>query len=97
MNDITRSTTVTVQNPQGLHARPADLLARRASQFDAQIELIKNGESADGKSILQIMTLAAEMGTVLSIRATGHDAEQAVAALTELFESGFAENGRSHS
>jgi phosphocarrier protein HPr len=94
MTEITRSRTVKVLNDQGLHARPADMLFRLAVQFDSQIEFIKDGESADGKSILSIMTLAAERGSEISIKARGPDAEEAVAALAELFDSGFAENGQ---
>jgi len=43
---------VTVRNPQGLHARPADMLVRRALQFAARIEILKDGERFNGKSIL---------------------------------------------
>lgn len=93
MKHITRSTTVTVTNSQGLHARPADMLVRLATQFDAQIELEKDGERVDGKSILSVMTLGAEQGTQIAIRAIGHDAEEAVGALARLIDSGFAENG----
>ncbi len=83
---------VTVVNPQGIHARPANMVANQSAQFTADIEIDKDGETADGKSILSILTLAAVQGTRLSVTARGPDAEQAVAALAELFEKGFEED-----
>ena len=80
------SNQVTVNNPQGLHARPAHALVEMAGQFQADIEIAANGESADGKSILAILGLAAEQGTQLTIQASGEDAVQAVAALVELVQ-----------
>ncbi|NLX56970.1 MAG: HPr family phosphocarrier protein [Planctomycetaceae bacterium] len=84
---------VTVRNPQGLHARPADMLVRRALQFAARIEILKDGERFNGKSILSLLTLAAEQGTELVLRADGPDAEEALEALAELFGRGFDELG----
>jgi phosphocarrier protein HPr len=91
MNDVTVARNVTVSNPQGLHARPAEMFVRMANQFQAKIEVIKDGECVDGKSILEILTLFAVQGTQLSIHATGCDAPDAVKALTELVAEGFAE------
>lgn len=84
---------VTVRNPQGLHARPADMFVRLALQFASSIEIVKDGEPFDGKSILSLMTLAAEQGTELVLRARGPDAEAASSALAELFGRGFDEMG----
>jgi phosphocarrier protein HPr len=84
---------VTVRNPQGLHARPADMFVRLALQFASHIEIVKDGERFDGKSILSLMTLAAEQGTELVLRADGPDAEEALDALAELFGRGFDELG----
>lgn len=79
-------------NEQGLHMRPLDIFVRCANQFDAKIEVIRDTERADGKSILSILTLGAEKGTQLLIEASGQDAEGALAALVALVESGFAED-----
>ena len=79
-------------NPQGLHARPADLFVKLASRFESRIELVKGAERVDGKSMLAILTLAACEGTQLSIEATGTDAEQALDALAELIAQNFAED-----
>jgi phosphocarrier protein len=83
---------VIVNNPQGLHARPAHALVKLAGRFAAEIEIIRNEESVDGKSILAILTLAAEQGDQLTIRASGEDAAQAVDALEELFLNDLGED-----
>jgi phosphotransferase system HPr (HPr) family protein len=89
MNEPTLSRRVTVINEQGLHLRPLDMFVKCAGQFDAKIEVVKDAERADGKSILSVLTLVAEAGSELLIEATGHDAEEALAALVALVESGF--------
>lgn len=92
MADGTLTRTVVVNNPQGLHARPAEVFVKMASQYQAKIEVIKDGQRVDGKSILNILTLAAVMGTELRLEATGPDAQAALDALAELFKGNFAEN-----
>ncbi len=83
--------TVVIRNPQGLHARPADMFVKRAAQFQSTIEVIKDNERVDGKSILAILMLAAVAGTELRLEGTGVDAEQALDALAELVNQGFGE------
>lgn len=83
---------VVVSNPQGLHLRPASLIVEIASKFSARIELIKDNVRVDGKSILAIVSLLAEVGTELEIEAAGPDAELAVDALAERFAHPFAED-----
>lgn len=97
MGHLTARVRVTVNNPQGLHARPADLLMKTAHKFASSVEFIKGTERVDGKSILAILTLAAVEGTELWIEANGHDAEDAVNALAALFAAGFSESGQSSS
>jgi phosphotransferase system HPr (HPr) family protein len=91
MNVETLSRTVTVTNPQGLHARPADLLVRLANQFQTKVEIIHGNTRADGKSILEIMSLGAFAGATLVLEASGPDAAAALDALAKLFEQGFSE------
>ncbi len=91
MNDEVSTRQVKVSNPQGLHARPAHTLVNLANQFQADIDFIRDHERVDGKSILSLLTLAAEQGTVLIIEARGHDAEDAVEALENLFLEGFGD------
>src|ERR1700730_6165436 len=83
--------TVVVPNPNGLHMRPASLIAKLANQYESRIELVRDNVRVDGKSMLEIVTLVAEHGTNLMIEASGPDAEAAVEALAELFASNFAE------
>jgi phosphocarrier protein len=89
MSERSADRLVIVVNQQGLHARPARQFVKLANCFDADIEVVKDGQCADGKSILSVLTLAAEQGTRLSLRATGRDAEEALNALAELVEQGF--------
>jgi phosphocarrier protein len=87
----TISREVLVANSQGLHARPADMLAREARRWQSRIELVADAQRVDGKSILDVLTLAAEAGTRLVVEATGPDARQALEAIGSLFERRFNE------
>lgn len=80
---------VTINLAEGLHMRPADAFVSLAKQFEADIQLIKDAESVDGKSILAIITLAAAQGEKLLIRGEGSDAETAVDQLAELVQRDF--------
>jgi phosphotransferase system HPr (HPr) family protein len=91
MSESKLSRTVVVINPQGVHARPADLIVKAANRFVSTVEIVKGHERVDAKSILAIFTLAALPGTELLIEADGPDAAEAVTALCELFERGFDE------
>jgi phosphotransferase system HPr (HPr) family protein len=91
MSELKVVRTVVVGNPQGLHARPADLFVKVAIRFPCEIEVIKGSQRVNGKSILDIMTLGAEQGTELSLEAVGPDAQAALDALAELFARNFAE------
>lgn len=82
--------TVVISNPQGLHARPAELFARLASQFESEIEVTREGHRVDAKSILHILTLGAAQGTELTLVAQGDDAEAALEALVRLVDNDFA-------
>ena len=88
MSNSPLTRTVTVRNPQGLHARPADLLVRTASKYQSTILIGKDGELVDCKSILSLLTLGAGQGTVLSISADGQDAADAMQSIVQLFEAG---------
>jgi phosphotransferase system HPr (HPr) family protein len=84
MSDLKASRTVVVSNPQGLHARPADMFVKTACRFTSKVEIVKGFERVDGKSILSLLTLAAGHGTELTIETTGDDAESACQALADL-------------
>ena len=83
---------VVVKNKLGLHARPSALFVRKASKFKSEIALVKDGVEVNGKSIMGLMMLAAEMGSKILIRAEGEDEERAVEALATLFENKFDED-----
>jgi len=93
MSQETISREVVVGIEQGLHARPADLLAREARKWQSRIELVGKAQRVDGKSILDVLTLAAEAGTRLVVEATGPDAREALEAIGGLFERKFNEHG----
>ncbi|NDY57768.1 HPr family phosphocarrier protein [Desulfovibrio sulfodismutans] len=84
-----QSMTVSVLNEQGLHARPAAILAREAQRFPCDVRIAQNGDDVDAKSILDILTLAAGYGANLDIVATGPQADEAVAHLARLFQKRF--------
>jgi len=83
--------TVTIKNRAGLHTRPAATIVKTAARFASDFFIEKDGMQINGKSIIGVMTLAAEQGSALILRFEGADEEQAAAALTELFERGFDE------
>ena len=81
--------TVVISNPQGLHARPAEIFSRLALQYDSTIEVIRDDLRIDAKSILHVLTLGATQGTALTLEASGPDAQQALDALERLVASDF--------
>lgn len=82
---------VTVCNRAGLHTRPASMLVRTASKFDADVYLQRDGYEINGKSVIGVMTLAAEQGATLTLLVDGDDEEAAADAIADLFDSGFGE------
>lgn len=86
---VTRA--VIIVNTEGLHARPADMLARTALKFRSRIEVICRNERVDAKSTLNLLILGATQGTEITIEADGDDAEEAVNTLAALVAGGFAE------
>ncbi len=82
---------VTVTNRAGLHTRPASMIVKRASEFEAEFFIHKDGYEINGKSIIGVMTLAAEQGANLMLVFDGPDEANAADALTDLFKDGFGE------
>ncbi|MES2766495.1 MAG: HPr family phosphocarrier protein [Bacteroidota bacterium] len=82
---------VTIKNRAGLHTRPAAGLVKLAAQFRSEIFLERDGFAINAKSIIGVMTLAAEQGSKLTLQAKGIDEEDAVKKIGEYFESGFGE------
>jgi phosphocarrier protein HPr len=91
MSEATATREVIIANRQGLHARPAHAFVTLATQFNSKIEIERDGERVDGKSILSILTLGAVQGTRLVLHVSGEDAEAAMESLALLVEQGFAD------
>ncbi len=78
--------TVTLGSKSGLHARPAAIFVQQAKGFQSQITLSKNEKAANGKSILSVLTLGAEQGDQVVLKAEGDDAQSASEQLALLLE-----------
>lgn len=83
---------VSIVNEAGLHARPAAALVKTASKFQSDFYIHMYGYRVNGKSILGVMTLAAEKGAELELEINGSDEKEAAKAITKLIENGFDEN-----
>ena len=78
---------VAVNSEGGLHFRVASLFVSCAERFSSEICVVKGEQKVNGKSIMELMTLAAEMGQTLVLKVKGSDAEMAMAALVEVIEN----------
>lgn len=83
--------TITIKNASGLHARPAGMFVKKASEFKSTVEIKAKDKVVNAKSIMGIMSLGLAQGDTITIAANGDDAENAVNALVELVEGGFGE------
>jgi phosphocarrier protein HPr len=83
---------IEIKNKLGLHARAAALLVQTVNRFSAQVSILKDGQTADGRSIMGVLTLAATQGSKIQVEAVGADAEQAVKAIEKLVDKRFNEN-----
>ena len=82
---------VMVVNSLGIHARPAASLVQRVLTYDCEVFLSNNGYQVNAKSIMGLLTLAATHGSRLQVLCKGEDAEEALAAVQQIFASGFGE------
>jgi len=85
-------TVIEVVNSLGLHARPASMLVKLTTQFEAEIYVQKDSDKVNGKSIMGVITLAAGKGSMLKFLAEGPDAGEAIRKIEELFASKFGED-----
>jgi phosphocarrier protein len=83
--------TVTLQNPTGMHARPAKVFARAAAATTADVTVAKDGREVNGKSVLSVLTLDCHQGDEIVIRTEGEGADAALNELVRLVESGLGE------
>ncbi|MCH8568350.1 MAG: HPr family phosphocarrier protein [Balneolales bacterium] len=80
---------IKVMNSSGIHARPASVLVRTASRFKSDFHIHSHGYRINAKSILGVLTLAAEQGAELELELSGPDEQQAMEVIVELFKTGF--------
>ena len=83
---------VVIPNKLGLHARAAAVFSRQASAFISDVQVIKDSMEVNGKSIMELLTLAATKGSDITIKAHGDDEAQALQTLAELVKQGFGES-----
>lgn len=83
--------SVVIPNPEGFHIRAIRPFVELASKFEAEISVSVSGRERNGKSVIDLMQLAAGQGAELLISAEGDDAEEALKALEDLVNKGFYE------
>jgi phosphocarrier protein HPr len=88
---MTLVSNMTIQNERGLHARAAAKFVKVVGEFDADIQVEKDGADVSGDSIMGLMMLAASKGTCIRVTVTGSDEEKAMAALSALVNGKFNE------
>ena len=81
-----------VENKMGIHARPAAMFVKVASQFNADIFVEKDGERINGKSIMGLMTIEGYPGSIMKVTTSGADAQEAMDEIEELFKTKFGED-----
>lgn len=82
---------VTIVNKAGMHTRPASAIVKIAAKYKSEFFLSKDGFEVNGKSIIGVMTLAAEQGSKLTLKFDGKDEEQLAKEMVDFFERGFDE------
>lgn len=83
---------VLVINERGLHARAATKLVQLAAKYPCDVQLEKDGQTVNGKSIMGVLMLVASKGTTLTVRATGDKADEVVAEIVKLVNDKFGED-----
>jgi phosphocarrier protein HPr len=82
----------TIVNRKGLHARASAKLAKLAAEYDAQVFVTHESETADARSIMDLLMLVAHTGCIVEIKGKGAQADEAVNAIARLIDEGFGEN-----
>ena len=90
MNKVVKK--LEIKNKLGLHARASALLVQTVNKFSAQVTLSCDGKSADGRSILGVMTLGSPQGSTIEVEAQGEDADRVVRAIEKLVDARFNED-----
>ena len=85
------SQKVTINNPQGLHMRPAGVFAKGMAKFDSDVTINFNGKAANAKSVLSVLGACIKSGDEIEFVCTGEDEEEALKTAIEMIESGLGE------
>ena len=80
-----------IKNKLGVHARAAALLVQTVNKFSSQVNISKDGQTIDARSIMGVLTLAATQGSKIQVEAIGEDAERALRAIERLVDNRFNE------
>jgi phosphocarrier protein HPr len=91
MSDMLEQNFV-IQNELGMHARAATRFVQIANRYQAEVDVEKDGQIVNGKSIMGVLMLVASQGTRITVRTRGNDAKEALASLAELIHSKFGED-----
>jgi phosphocarrier protein HPr len=83
--------TVTIKNKAGMHTRPAATIVKMAAKYKCDFYITKDGLHINGKSIIGVMTLAAEMGSQVVLTFDGEDEKDAAGEIVDYFNRGFDE------
>jgi len=89
MSPETFTRAVTITNPHGLHARPANVIVKTVRKYDAQVAIHKGSQIVDATSIFDLLLLEATQGTELILSAKGRQAKEVVEALAQQFDAEF--------
>ena len=89
---MTEIKTFEIRNKLGLHARPAAKLVGASSQYKSKIFIEREGQQVNCKSMLSVLTMACPQGSMITIRAEGRDADEAISALGKVIEDKFGED-----
>lgn len=81
----------TIKNEQGLHMRPAGLVAKAMMKFSSDVNLVVNGSTVNAKSIMNVMAACIKCGTEIEVQCNGADEEAALAKFEEIYNNGFGE------
>lgn len=82
---------VKIINDAGLHTRPAATIVKLAAKYKSDLQITKDGMTINGKSIIGVMTLAAEKGSSIHLTFNGEDEEEAAETIIDYFNRGFDE------
>ena len=85
------SKTMVVKAAEGLHMRPAGVIAREAGKFDSDVTIVFGDKRINAKSVMLIIAACIKCGTEMTIECDGEDEQAALAKAVELVESGFGE------